>query len=217
MPLPPKVFIPLREMRDRIEDILRRVNLRRLAPFLRVPLPNRGAGREGEELAAAHLAAIVRSSTDAIVGKDLQGRVTSWNAGAERMFGYSSSEMLGQPITRLIPPDQLDDEERILTQIRRGEFVESFETVRMKKDGRLIDVAVTVSPIKDSRGAIIGASKSARDISERKRSEAALKESEARLLRMFQSCPVGVAIHRWSDRTFVDINSAFTELTGWTR
>jgi PAS domain S-box-containing protein len=186
--------------------------------FLGMALLNADAGaRERAEQAMAQLAAIVDSSFDAIVGKDLQSIVTSWNAGAERMFGYTASEMIGSSITRLIPPDHLGEEERILSRVRRGESVEHFETVRVRKDGALIHVSVAVSPIKDASGRIVGASKVARDITERRQAEAALRESEARLLKMFLSCPVGVAIHRWSDRTFVDINAAFTELTGWAR
>ncbi len=118
--------------------------------------------RAGESV--ARLAAIVESSDDGIVGKDLQGIVTSWNGGAERIFGYTAAEMIGQSITRLIPPDRRDEEERILAQIRRGESVRHFETLRVRKDGGLIEVSVTVSAIKDATGRIIGASKVARDI-----------------------------------------------------
>jgi PAS domain S-box-containing protein len=117
------------------------------------------------------LAAIVDSSDDAIVGKDLNSIVTSWNAGAERIFGYSASEMIGTSIMRLIPPDHQDEEYHILSRIRRGERVDPIETVRVGKDGRSLDVSITVSPIKDSKGNVIGASKVGRDISERKRAE----------------------------------------------
>jgi PAS domain S-box-containing protein len=133
--------------------------------------------RRAAEKAAAQLAAIVESSSDAIVGKDLQGIVTSWNAGAERMFGYAASEMVGQPITRIIPLDRQGDEERILARIRRGEGIEHFETLRLRKDGKLIDVAVAVSPIRDAEGQVVGASKVARDITERKRAEDQLRAS----------------------------------------
>jgi PAS domain S-box-containing protein len=133
------------------------------------------------ELAAARLAAIVESSFDAIIGKDLQSMVTSWNAAAESIFGYPADEMIGRSITVLIPPDRQDDEEKILARIRRGESVEHFETVRRRKDGGLIDVSVTVSPIKDATGTIIGASKVARDITEHKRAEESLHATQARL------------------------------------
>lgn len=124
------------------------------------------------DLANTRLAAIVQSSDDAIVAKDLNGVIQSWNAGAERMFGYSSAEIVGKPVMTLIPPDRPDEEANILARLRRGERVDHFETVRVTKDGRLINVSVTISPIRDSSGSVIGASKVARDITERKRAEA---------------------------------------------
>ena len=127
--------------------------------------------RNQAEIISQRLAAIVDSSDDAIVGKDLNSIVTSWNAGAERIFGYSASEMIGTSIMRLIPPGNQAEEYQILSRIRRGERVNPIETVRVGKDGRLIDVSITVSPIKDSGGNVIGASKVGRDISERKRAE----------------------------------------------
>jgi PAS domain S-box-containing protein len=117
------------------------------------------------------LAAIVESSDDAIASKDLNGVITSWNAGAERLFGYSAAEAIGQPVTMLIPPDRRDEEARILERIRRGERVERYETVRQRQDGTRIDVALTISPIVDANGEIVGASKIARDITERRRAE----------------------------------------------
>jgi PAS domain S-box-containing protein len=134
--------------------------------------------RNQAEIIFQRLAAIVNSSDDAIVGKDLNSIVTSWNAGAERIFGYSASEMIGTSIMRLIPPDHQGEEELILTRIRRGERVDPIETVRVGKDGRLLDVSITVSPIKDSTGKVIGASKVARDISERKRAEERLRAAK---------------------------------------
>jgi PAS domain S-box-containing protein len=117
------------------------------------------------------LAAIVQSSDDAIISKDLNGIVTSWNAGAERVFGYTAAEMIGQPILKLIPEERQDEEVRILTRIRAGEQVEHFDTIRRRKDGLRIPISVTVSPVRDSQGRIVGASKIARDVSERKRLE----------------------------------------------
>jgi PAS domain S-box-containing protein len=137
--------------------------------------------RKGVEAAAARLAAIVESSDDAIIGKDLQGVVTSWNAGAERLFGYQACEMVGQPIMRLIPPERQQEEEEILNRVRGGQNVRHFDTERVRKDGSMVAISVTVSPIKDSTGKIIGASKVARDISERKQAEEALRETQARL------------------------------------
>jgi PAS domain S-box-containing protein len=124
-----------------------------------------------QEMSAMRLAAIVEFSDDAIIGKDLDGVVTSWNNGAEKVFGYSAAEMVGTSITRLIPPERQAEEEHILQQIKRGETVRHFETVRRRKDGRLIDISVTVSPIKDALDRVVGASKVARDITERKRVE----------------------------------------------
>lgn len=124
--------------------------------------------RKRVEAAAARLAAIVTSSDDAIIGKDLNGVVTSWNRGAEKIFGYSAQEMVGVSITRLIPRDRQNEETLILTKIKQGESIEHFETVRQTKDGRLIEVSLTASPIRDAAGKIIGVSKVARDITDRK-------------------------------------------------
>jgi len=117
----------------------------------------------------AHLAAIIESSDDAIVGKDLSGIITSWNPAAERMFGYSADDVIGKSITINIPDERRSEEEQVLAMLRRGKVVDHFETVRRRKDGSLLDISLTVSPIKDSDGVIIGASKIARDITERKR------------------------------------------------
>jgi PAS domain S-box-containing protein len=122
----------------------------------------------------AHLAAIVDSSDDAIVSKNLDGVIQSWNRGAERIFGYTAAEVVGQPITMLIPPERQAEEVDILARLRRGERVEHLETVRATKDGRRIDVSLTVSPIRDASGAVVGASKIARDITGQKRAEGEL-------------------------------------------
>src|ERR1700730_7498404 len=132
--------------------------------------------------AALRLAAIVESSDDAIVSKDLTGIITSWNNGAEQLFGYTADEAVGQSITMLIPPDRLSEEDVVLTRIRAGQRVDHFETVRWRKDGTLVDVSVTVSPIRDATGAIVGASKIARNISDRKRIEGPLQDLQQRLL-----------------------------------
>ena len=129
----------------------------------------------------ALLAAIVESSDDAIVSKTLQGRILSWNAGASRIFGYTAAEAIGQPITMIIPPELLAEEQRILDQVRRGQRIEHFDTIRIAKDGRRIPISLAVSPVRDSNGTIVGASKVARDISDRKAAEQALRESAERL------------------------------------
>ncbi|MDR3579587.1 MAG: PAS domain S-box protein [Oryzomonas sp.] len=115
--------------------------------------------------------AIIESSTDAIISKNLDGIVTSWNPAAEKMFGYTEMEMLGQSLANLIPPERIDEEQQILSRIRHGDYIEHFETIRRKKNGEFFRASVTISPIRDSLGAIIGASKIARDISDRKREE----------------------------------------------
>jgi PAS domain S-box-containing protein len=128
------------------------------------------------------LAAIVESSDDAIVSKDLNGTITSWNHGAELVFGYSPEEAVGRSITMLIPPERLSEEDMVLSKIRRGERVEHFETIRRRKDGRLINVSVTVSPIRDPDGTIVGASKIARNITDRVEIESRLAHLQQRLL-----------------------------------
>jgi PAS domain S-box-containing protein len=123
------------------------------------------------EVESARLAAIVTSSDDAIISKSLEGRITSWNAAATRIFGYQPAEVIGQPITRIIPPELHDDEKRILAQLARGERIDHYETVRVAKDGRVVEVSLSVSVLRDRFGKIIGASKVARDITERKQAE----------------------------------------------
>ena len=129
--------------------------------------------RRQAEAARAHLAAIVESADDAIISKTMEGVITSWNRGAERLYGYTAAEMIGQPIARLIPPDLADDFPMIMARLRRGERIEHYETQRLAKDGTRIDVALTISPLRDSTGQIIGASKIARDMTERRQAEAA--------------------------------------------
>ncbi len=127
------------------------------------------ADRDRAAVYAQRLALIVELSDDAILSKDLNGIITSWNRGAERLFGYSAGETIGQPVTMLIPDTMPDEEPNILARIRRGERIDHYETIRRRKDGTFVDVSLSVSPIKDARDVIVGASKIARDISERKR------------------------------------------------
>ncbi|MGH8319211.1 MAG: PAS domain S-box protein [Steroidobacteraceae bacterium] len=135
------------------------------------------------ENARAHLAALVQSSDDAIVSKTLEGFVRSWNRAAERLFGYTAEEAVGQPITLIIPAERVPEEQQILERLRRGEHIDHFETVRVAKDGRRIDVALTISPIRNADGVIVGASKIARDISERKACEQAQQQTIGELKR----------------------------------
>jgi len=136
-----------------------------------------GTIQQQSEAMRERLAAIVDSSDDAIIGKTLEGHITSWNRGAERLYGYTAAEVLGQPITLLIPPDLPDELPAILERLRRGEHIEHYETQRLRKDGTRIEVSLTISPIRDSTGRIIGASKIARDITDRKRADAALRQA----------------------------------------
>jgi PAS domain S-box-containing protein len=136
--------------------------------------------RRVAEEAQARLAAIVESSQDAIISKTLDGVIRTWNSGAERVFGYAPHEAIGRPITIIIPRDRHDEEYEILARISLGERIEHFETVRISKQGRPIDISLTVSPIRDSDGRIVGASKVARDITDRKRVEKALEEANQR-------------------------------------
>ena len=129
----------------------------------------------------AQVASIVECSDDAIISKDLQGVITSWNAGAERLFGYTAAEAIGKPMSLVIPPERSDEESTILARIARGETTDHFETIRIRKDGRKIDVSVTISPIRDSQARIIGASKIARDITERKLGQTKLQSQLERL------------------------------------
>ncbi len=135
------------------------------------------AHRQAERL-QARLAAIIESSDDAILSKDLNGIIQTWNAGARRLFSYEAEEVIGRPITLLLPPERIHEEEQILARVRSGQRVDHMETVRVTKDGRRLDIALTVSPVKDRNGRIIGASKIARDITDRKRAERELKAAK---------------------------------------
>jgi PAS domain S-box-containing protein len=137
--------------------------------------------RRRAEAAGRHAAAIVESTSDAVIAKTLQGIITSWNPGAERIFGYTAQQAVGQSVLMLIPPDRASEEATILSRIARGERVEHFETVRLRKDGRRMDVSVTVSPVKDDAGRVAGASKILRDVTERKAAADALQQLGTRL------------------------------------
>jgi two-component system cell cycle sensor histidine kinase/response regulator CckA len=150
--------------------------------------------RKQAELAAGRCAAIIESSLDAIIGKDLDGVITSWNGGATKIFGYTAAEMIGTNVMQLIPDDRTDEEVHILRKIRAGEAVEAFETLRRRKDGCLIDVLVTASPIKDPHGTVIGAAKRMLDISDRKRAEGVLREREEQLRLYAEHSPAAIAM-----------------------
>jgi len=145
--------------------------------------------KRAEEL---YLAAIVQASDDAIIGKTLDGTIVSWNKGAEKIYGYKAEEILGHSISILLPPGKSDELPGIMKQLRRGQRIESYETTRVHKDGRLIDVSVTVSPVKNKAGKVVGASAVARDITQHKQAEAALRLSEERFRVALKGAPVVV-------------------------
>ncbi len=147
--------------------------------------------RKQAEESRAQLAAIVESSDDAIIGKTLDGTITSWNAGAERLYGYSASEMKGHPIFLLAPQDRPDEQKAILRRIKRGESVNHYETSRVRKDGQQIDVSLTVSPIKDYAGKIVGASVIARDITAQKRMNEEMRTMAQQLWQSAKLASVG--------------------------
>jgi PAS domain S-box-containing protein len=151
-----------------------------------------GIERLGAEEAARRLATIVDSSDDAIISKNLDGVIQTWNRGAERMFGYTMEQVVGKPVTILMPPDRYDEEPGILARLRAGERIESYQTVRRRKDGNLLDVSLTVSPIRDASGHVIGASKIARDVTEQKRAEAAVRDNERRLQELLSAIPAAI-------------------------
>jgi PAS domain S-box-containing protein len=144
------------------------------------------ARRRRSEESSSRLAAIVESSDDAIISKDLNGIITSWNHGAERLFGYTAEEIIGKPVLTLIPEDRHDEEPEILGRIRRGERIDHYETIRQRKDGSRVHISLTVSPVLDSAGRIVGASKIARDISDRKHAEETLRQQNEILTQMDQ-------------------------------
>ena len=161
------------------------------------------------------LAAVVESSDDAILSKGLDGIIATFNQGAERLFGYKAEEVVGKPVTMLIPPDRHHEQPEIVARIRRGERVDHYETVRRRKDGTLVDISLTVSPVRDNQGKIIGASKIARDITERKLSEANLRDSERRLQELIAAIPAPIYTTDAQGKiTF--FNQAAEELTGRT-
>jgi PAS domain S-box-containing protein len=145
----------------------------------------------GDEV-TRRLATIIETSDDAIISKNLDGVIQTWNHGAERIFGYTADEIIGKPVTTLMPPDRYDEEPGILARLRRGDRIDHYQTVRRRKDGTLLDVSLSVSPLADKAGRIVGASKIARDITEQKRAETALRDNERRLQDLLAAIPVPI-------------------------
>jgi len=169
--------------------------------------------RKQAEEATGYLAAIVSSSDDAILSKNLDGVIRSWNKSAERLFGYTAKEAIGKHITLIVPSDRRTEEENILSRLRRGERIDHFETVRMRKDGSTFDVSLTISPIKDSASRVIGASNVARDISHLKRIERALRDSEERFRAIVETTPECVKLVA-QDGTLLHMNSSGVAMVG---
>jgi PAS domain S-box-containing protein len=174
------------------------------------------------KIAQYWLNALIESADDAIISKTLEGIITSWNKGAQRIFGYTADEVVGKSVLILIPPDHHNEEPMILRRIRSGERVEHYETIRKAKDGSLIDISLTVSPIKDENGKIIGASKIAREITDIKRAKKQIQASEERYRTLFNSIDQGFCVIEMMfddegkavDYRFLEINPAFEKLTG---
>ncbi len=171
--------------------------------------------RRDAERAAQQLSALVESAEDAILAKDINGVITSWNSGAQRLFGYTADEVIGKPVTILIPADRLDEEPKILARIRAGERVEHFDTVRRRKDGSLVDIGLTISPIRNAAGRIVGASKIARDITERRQAQEQqhllLREMDHRVKNLFTVASSVVALSARSAATVNELASAVQE------
>lgn len=171
------------------------------------------AARQREEEVRARLAAIVESSDDAIITKSLKGIIGTWNQGAERIFGYAAAEAVGRPITILIPPDRIGEEAEILDRLKRGERIEHYETVRVRKDGTPLEISLSISPLRDGSGALVGASKIARDITARKSMERALQD-ERRILELLNSTGAAIASELELQTLVQAVTDAATGLSG---
>ena len=169
--------------------------------------------RNQAERATGLLAAIVDSSDDAIISKNLDGIITSWNESARRIFGYTAKEAIGRHITLIIPAERWDEERTILERLKRGERVDHFETVRVRKDGRKLDISLTISPVKDDAGRVVGASKVARDVTDRKQIERELRESQERFRAIVETTSECVKLVA-ADGTLLHMNSAGLTMVG---
>ena len=167
--------------------------------------------------ARLRLATIVESSDDAIISESLDGTIVSWNASAQRIFGFTEAEAVGQPITILIPPGLADEDNKILQRLRAGERIDHLETIRVGKTGKKVDVSLTIFPIKDAAGRVVGASKIARDITQQKLANEALKKSEEKFSKAFRQSPLALTLTSAKDHRYLDVNETFERLTGWRR
>ena len=215
--------IAVNAIKNGATDYIPKDQLPRLAPAIRRALREvreRHALKQADEQlrrSQRELAEIVASSADAIIGKDLDGVITSWNSGAEKLFGYRADEARGHSITMLLPPDRAEEEQRILELVRRGERVEPFETIRVRKDGSLVHIAATISPIRSAEGKVIGASKIARDITSSKRAGELLRASEYLYRLLFESNPTPTLLYEQESLAFLSVNEAAVRHYGFSR
>ena len=172
--------------------------------------------RKAEEAGLRHTA-IVESSEDAIISENLDGVIESWNTGAQGIFGYIESEAVGQPITILIPPELWDEKRQINERLKGGERIKDYETIRITKAGKRIEVSLGIFPVRDLNGKIVGFSKIARDITDRKRQQEALKKSEEKFAKAFRESPMALTLTSAKDHHYIDVNETFERITGWRR
>ena len=169
--------------------------------------------RRARGRASRRLAAVVESSDDAIISKTLEGIITTWNAGAQRIFGYVADEVVGKPVSILMPPDRVDEEPGILDRLKRGERIDHYETVRMRKDGQRLDISLSISPVRDGSGKLVGASKIARDITLRKETEERLRD-ETRVLELLNQTGTMIASQLELQSLVQSVTDAATQLSG---
>ena len=172
--------------------------------------------KRAEEMRLMH-SAIVESSDDAIISKNPDGLIMSWNAGAQRLFGFSAAEAVGQPIAIIIPHELWEEEKKVLERAATGKSIEHFETVRVSKEGKKICVSLTLSPLRDSTGRIVGTSKIARDITQRKRAEEELRKSEERFSKVFRHGPLAITLTNAKTHRYIDVNETYERLSGYRR
>src|SRR5262249_12970764 len=173
--------------------------------------------RKQADEARFRLASIVECSDDAIISKNLNGIIVSWNLGAQQIFGYTEAEAVGQPITIIVPPELREEAQMILRKTRAGEKVEHYETERLTKDGKRINVSLTISPLRDSAGRVVGASKIARDITDRKRAGEELKKSEEKFAKAFHQSPMALSLVSAKTNVYLEVNDTFERLSGYAR